>query len=86
MAVQLCNSQIKLCVNEGLLVHQAVRKGAEELIGGVVLNQDPLAHGQSLSRGSGHHIRLAGIDEHLHKSCIRQHNALGIMVPAVILS
>lgn len=59
----------RLCydtADEGLLIDQAVREGAEELIGGVVLNQHPFAHCQCLSCGCCHNITFAGIDEHLH--------------------
>ena len=66
--------QQNLCcatADEGLLVDQAVGKGAEELIGGVVLNQHPFAHCQCLSRGGCHNITFAGIDEHLHRTSFR---------------
>ena len=49
----------------GLLVDKAVGEGVEELIGGVVLHQHPLAHGQRLCCRGGHHIALAGVDEDL---------------------
>jgi len=61
----------RLCydtADEGSLVDQAVGEGTEELIGGVVLNQHPFAHCQSLSRGGCHNITFAGIDEHLHST------------------
>lgn len=61
----------KKCYNtadEGLLIDQAVREGAEELIGGVVLNQHPFAHCQCLGRGGRHNITFAGIDEDLHSA------------------
>lgn len=48
-----------------LLVDQAVRECLEEGIGGVILHQYPLAHGQGLSCGCCYHITLAWIDEHL---------------------
>jgi len=65
---RLCYDTCYDTADEGLLVDQAVRKGAEELIGGVVLNQHPFAHCQCLSRGCCHNITFAGIDEHLHST------------------
>lgn len=52
--------------DEGSLVDQAVGEGAEELIGGVVLNQHPFTHCQCLGRGGCHNITFAGIDEDLY--------------------
>ena len=53
------------CRQGALLVGEAVGEGAEELIGGVVLHQHPLAHGQRLCSGGCHDITLAGVDENL---------------------
>lgn len=50
---------------ENLLVDKAIGEGVEELIGGVVLHQHPLAHGQRLCCRGRHHITLAGVDEDL---------------------
>ena len=55
-------------VMKGLLVDQAVGEGGEVFVGGVVLHQHPLAHGQRLGRCGGHNITLAGVDEHLHSA------------------
>ena len=44
-------------------VGEAVLKGFEELVGGVVVHDDPLAHGQGLGCGSGNDIALAGVDK-----------------------
>lgn len=63
-------------VMKGLLVDQAVGEGGEVLVGGVVLHQHPLAHGQRLSRCCGHNITFAGVDEHLHSTPVFATNAL----------
>ena len=47
------------------VIHQAVAKGGNELVAGVVRTDDPLAHCQSLHGCGGHHITCAGVDEHL---------------------
>ena len=56
----------------GVVVHQAVAKGCNELIAGVVGADDPLAHGQGFHGGGRHHITGAGVHKHLQQQQPRQ--------------
>lgn len=47
------------------VVHKAVGEAADKGIAGVLCADEPLAHGQRLHAGCGHHITGAGIDEYL---------------------
>ena len=53
-------------VEEGLQgspVGEAVGELLEELVAGEVCDHHPLAHGQGLCGGGGHHVAGGGVDE-----------------------
>lgn len=81
--VQLANDHQRSGKKRGrgqraLLVYQAVGEGLEEGIGGVVLHQYPLPHGQGLSCGRCYHITLAWVDEHLNRQQVIRQNLFAL--------
>ena len=48
----------------GAPVGEAVGEAGEEGVAGVVVHDDPLAHGQRLGRGGRHHVAHGRVDEH----------------------